>query len=192
MSNAQVNNYIALNTLFTAIIEIKESAARFRRTSKQIAEVDMSFIFQSKPILYDLRKRLIPGQRVAWIASRYREFMILGEVVYLWLAGEPAVRGIYGWGEITGDRPEPDRDGSFRVEVTYRRAFLEHPSEQHLTVDEIRSDEVLASLLILRSPTGTNFLLTQAEDQALRRLIKSKYGEEWLPPKNVAWGGTDV
>ncbi len=148
----------------------------------------MSFIFQSRPIRYDLRKVLVPGQRVAWVASRYRDFMHPGQTVYLWLSGERGIRGIYGWGEITGERPEPDRSGIFRVQVTYRRNFLNHSSRQHLSVDEIKADDVLASMLILRLPMGTNFLLSDQEDHALRGLIKHKYGEDWLPRERKTEG----
>lgn len=134
---------------------------------------------------YDLRKVLVPGRQVAWVASRYRDFMQPGEVVYFWLAGERDVRGIYGWGEITGERPEPDRNGILRVQVTYRRNFLDHSSRQHLSVGEIEADKVLAAMLILRLPMGTNFLLCEEEDAALGRLIKQKYGEDWLPPEKA-------
>ena len=142
----------------------------------------MSFIFQSQPIRYDLRKVLKPGARVAWVASRYRDFMKPGEIVYLWLAGESKVRGIYGWAEITSKHPQPDANGIFRVEITYRRNFLSHECGNHLTIDEIRSNNVLASMLILRVPVGTNFLLSDEENVEICQLIREKYGEDWLPP----------
>jgi len=149
----------------------------------------MSFIFQSKPIRYDLRKVLVPGFRVSWVASRYRDFMRPGEVVYLWLAGDPDSKGIYGWGEITGEQPKADDRGIFRIEITYRRNFLEHPSGRHLSLEEIQGEPVLASMLILRFAAGTNFLLSEEEDAAVRRLIKEKYGPDWLPPERSAEGG---
>ena len=143
----------------------------------------MSFIFQSRPIRYNLRKELVPGRQVAWVASRYRDFMQPGEVVYFWLSGEPDIRGIYGWGEITAEHPELDPNGIYRVRVTYRRNFLDHDLKQHLSVDEIKADEVLAAMLILRLPMGTNFYLSQEENAALFDLIRKKYGEGWLPPE---------
>jgi hypothetical protein len=37
---------------------------------------------------------VIPGRRVSWLASRYLEQMVQGEIVYFWLAGEAETRGL--------------------------------------------------------------------------------------------------
>jgi len=115
--------------------------------------------------------------------------MRVGEVVYFWLSGERSLRGIYGWGRITGDHPEPDHNQIFRIQVTYFRNFLDHHSRQHISVDEIEADDVLSAMVILRLPMGTNFLLRADEDDALRRLIRRKYGDDWVPP--VTKNGTE-
>lgn len=140
----------------------------------------MSFIFQAVPSRYDLRKELMPGRRASWLASRHLEQMVPGEVVYFWLAGEPAARGIYGWGVITGAAPQA-MGGEYRIEVEYVHNFLQHQPAQHLSHELIAKDPVLKNLLILRLPMGTNFLLNAREDAALRALIARTLGPEWAP-----------
>lgn len=143
----------------------------------------MSFIFQAVPDRYDLRTELREGKRVAWVASRYRDEMTRGDVVYLWRGGDAESRGIYGWGEISSDEPEQDADGTYRIAVKYRKCFLNHSPSSFITVDEIRSTAQLRTLLILRMPIGTNFVLSEAEDAALRQLIVTKLGNQWAPPQ---------
>ncbi len=148
----------------------------------------MSFIFQARPDRYDLRRFIVIGNRASWVASRYRELMTKGSIVYFWLSGDPANRGIYGWGEITGRQPTLDANGIYRVEVTYRCNFLEHGPHQHLSAKDIEANKILGSVLILRSAIGTNFLLSDEEDKVLRKLIAAKYGNECVPPMDVKGG----
>jgi hypothetical protein len=140
----------------------------------------MSFIFQAVPSRYDLRTELVPGRRVCWLASRYLEQMAQGEIVYFWLAGEPAVRGVYGWGVISGLAPQAV-DGEYRIQVEYARNFLDRLPPQHIPVHLVAKDPVLKDLLILRLPVGTNFLLSPGEDTAMRALIARVLGPEWTP-----------
>ena len=137
----------------------------------------MPFIFQAKPTIYDVSARLKPDLQVGWIASRYREQMKKGEIVYIWGAGEVQRRGIYGWGEITSDGPFVDTHGTYRVAVTYRKVF-----PRPVLVRELRDHPQLRDLLILRSAMGTNFPVTDEEHAALREVVAEKLGQSWAPP----------
>jgi len=151
----------------------------------------MSFIFQALPERYDLREKIVEGNSAWWIASKGRDRMKAGVVVYFWMAGKPEIRGIYGWGNISGEIKQ-DEKGLYRVKVTYGKNFLEHESVQrHITIHEIESDPVLCNLLILRAAMGTNFLLNDNEDAAIRDLIVNIYGKDWLPPQVSSKGGVD-
>ena len=139
----------------------------------------MSFIFQTK-----FPKVLSSKGTVAWVASRYREQMRKGDVVYFWLAHkDPSLRGIYGWGIITAQAPRIDERGVYRIDVEHRCIFREHWKKKHITIWRIRNDPVLRDLLISRMAIGTNFLLTDEEDEAIRLIIGQEYGQDWLPPK---------
>jgi hypothetical protein len=141
----------------------------------------MSFIFQAVPERYDLRKELRPGARVSWLATRYQDQMRAGDVVYLWLAGSPSIRGIYGWGLLVGDVTRQVRQE--RVLVEYQRSFLEHKPPDFIPATVVAQDPVLGESLIIRAPMGTNFPLTTAQDRALRAIIAQRLGEAWLPPE---------
>jgi len=151
----------------------------------------MSFIFQAIPERYDLRTRLKVGDRVSWIASRYRDEMRKGDIVYFWLGGDPAGRGLYGWGVISAEAPKLTEDGGYRVEVEYRRSFLDHKPPRHISSEDIRQDPMLRNHLIFRMPVGTNFLLTEEQDRALRALIARELGNDWAPLQPTADGGIE-
>ena len=136
----------------------------------------MAFIFQAKPAIYDLTARLEVGREVGWLASRYRDRMGRGDVVYYWSAGEADRRGVYGWGLITSDGAFVDSKGTYRVAVTCQKIF-----PTHINVSEFRLHPVLSDLQILRSAMGTNFLLTEEESQAMRSLVEARFGAAWVP-----------
>ncbi|MDD4108467.1 MAG: EVE domain-containing protein [Prolixibacteraceae bacterium] len=138
----------------------------------------MTFIFQAKPSIYDISSRLKIDKEVGWLASRYKEKMQEGDVVYYWRAGEIERRGIYGWGEISSRGTFVDNQGTYRIGV---RCIVLFP--QHLNVSILKSHPVLKNLQILRSSMGTNFLLTEKEHESLKSLIADIYGSEWLPTK---------
>src|SRR5262249_40008647 len=139
---------------------------------------------QAKPETFDLRTRPGAEQTNSWLASRYRQQMGEGDVVYLWRAGDASERGVYGWGQITSNGPFIDeRDNAYRVRVTYKKLFREPPSKQPFIGYRIFDDQpILRDVLVLRAPMGTNFPLTPEESNALRELITQTYGKDWAPP----------
>jgi len=123
------------------------------------------WIFQAIPERYDLREQMREGKEVTWYATRYRSKMTPGDRVFFWLAGRKAIRGIYGWGELTSRAYSEEDWDAHGVDVRFDKV-LDH----HLTVKEIREHPVLQNLMILRVPQGTNFLLSDEEGETLERL----------------------
>lgn len=138
----------------------------------------MAFIFQAKPTIYDLTTRLEVSREVGWLASRYRDQMRRGDIVYFWSAGDEKRRGIYGWGDITSDGAFVDSKGTYRGAVTCRKVF-----PHHINVAELRADPILRDLQILRIAIGTNFLLTEEESKSLHSLVEDIFGASWIPPE---------
>ena len=130
----------------------------------------MVFIFQAKPAIYDLQTKLEVGREVGWLASRYRDLMKRGDIVYYWSAGDEGRRGIYGWGDITSDGAFVDSKKTYRVAVTCRKIF-----PHHINVKKIRKNSILSDLQILQSAMGTNFLLTEEESKALLSLVEDSF-----------------
>ncbi|MFC1968074.1 EVE domain-containing protein [Chloroflexota bacterium] len=136
----------------------------------------MVFVFQAKPSIYDLTTRLEIGREVGWIASRYRDKMRSGDIVYYWGAGDKKRRGIYGWGNITSKGAFIDSKGTYRVAVTCRKIF-----PHHINVTELQANPILREIHILRSAMGTNFVLTHEESDALSSLIANVFDTSWIP-----------
>jgi hypothetical protein len=122
------------------------------------------------------------GDRASWLASRYRRQMEKGKIVYFWLGGDPRIRGLYGWGIITAQAPELRENKVYRIEVQYRCSFLDQEPPGHIPSTRIRQDPILENHLIFRMPIGTNFLLTDEEDQ--RTIIANAFGDACVPPQS--------
>src|SRR5215472_4144065 len=118
-------------------------------TATQVAtarEPEMNYwIFQSTVDRRDLREILREGQEDTRLASRYRQQMSEGDIVYFWLAGPDDIRGIYGWGTMLSE-PYLAED-EYRVKVRYDKRL-----RSYIPASRIRSAGVLEDLLILRAP----------------------------------------
>jgi len=125
------------------------------------------WIFQAVPERYDLRERLVAGEKVTWYATRYRSYMSAGDIVFFWLAGSDSIRGIYGWGKLTSSPYMKSEWESYGVDVQYEKRL---PS--HIPVNTIQAIPELENLLILRAPQATNFLLSIEEARAIVDLIE--------------------
>ncbi len=128
------------------------------------------WIFQSLADRYDLRdsKIVVPGKKDTWYATRYKDRMKIGDIVYFWLGGIGEERGIYAVGTVASEayqRPEWD---SYGIDVIYK-AKLQTP----VTVLTLKAIPSLERLLILRAPQATNFLLSSEEADAIEALTRS-------------------
>jgi len=120
------------------------------------------FIFQAVDKTYDLLSQLQPGNTVQWTATRYRARMETGDIVFLWRGGDASIRGVYGWGQISGTPYAREKDGEFRVPVTYQCRLA-----NHIPIADIRNDTRLLSMQILSLPVGANFQINLTEARAL-------------------------
>jgi hypothetical protein len=130
------------------------------------------FIFQSVPDRYDLRRELRVGKSDTWYATRYRNEMKVGDVVYFWMGGDQDIRGLYGWGNLTSKAYLKRNWDSHGVDVAYSVRF----NDPFLARD-LKNDAYLRTLLVLRAPQATNFLLTPEQASQLANFIHSR-GEE--------------
>lgn len=132
-----------------------------------------TFLFQARQDRYDLRTELKEGRKETWQATRYWHAMRPKDIVYLWLAGQENIRGIYGWGRIDGTPRHKGTDTvvDVRVEEVFATPLL--------AVD-IRQTRGLSDLLILRAPQATNFLLSDPEAKCLAAVIAR--GGKRAPP----------
>ena len=136
-----------------------------------------TWIFQGHPRRYDVAdpNLFAEGQSEIWLVSRYRDRMAIGDIVYMWRAGEESGRGLYGWGTIQSE-PEYHEDWGWGIAVQYAKRF-----PLHISSNVIQGDPALASHLLFRMPIGTNFTVSDTQAVAIRNLVTQEFGGEYAP-----------
>ena len=125
-----------------------------------------TFIFQCLPQKYDLREKLIKGQKDTWYATRYRNKMQPGDLVYFWMGGDDRFRGLYGWGELISEPYIKEDWESYGVDIVYKARF-----EKPITKSKVLKYPNLSNLLLFRAPMASNFLVDSSESKSLIKLI---------------------
>lgn len=133
------------------------------------------FVFQSVPERYDLRAAIRPGAKDTWYATRYKNEMHPGDLVFFWMGGDRYFRGLYGWGHITTVAYLQDKWDSHGVDVAYNVKF-----RKPILAESFRDDAILSDLLIFRAPQATNFLLSPEQAKRVVKLVKDR--NEDAPP----------
>lgn len=138
-----------------------------------------AWLFQSNPVLYDLRGALQSLKEQVWSVTRYAKEIRTGDRVYLWEAGRQG--GIAGVAEISEParvQPEPPEQLPYaRVAETFAgdrlRARLSVLSviEPVIPRQSIISNPELRTLGVLRCSRGTNFRLSIDQWHALNGLV---------------------
>jgi hypothetical protein len=140
-----------------------------------------AWLFQSNPLLYDLRGALRSLKEQVWSVSRYAREIRTGDRIYLWEAGREG--GIVGLAEISESarlQPEPPEQMRFaripEAFVTDRvrsRLRILRVIEPVISRQIVVSCQELDGLSVLRCSRGTNFRLSPGEWKALDGLIQS-------------------
>jgi hypothetical protein len=137
-----------------------------------------AWLFQSNPVLYDLRGALRSLQEQVWSVSRYAKEIKTGDRVYLWEAGKRG--GIAGVAEIIEPahlQSEPPEQLPFAKSAEVfagdrlrTRLRISKVIEPVIPRQSIISTPELSALGILRCSRGTNFRLSLDQWQALNSL----------------------
>lgn len=128
-----------------------------------------TFVFQSVPERYDLRHVIQPKERDTWYATRYKNSMRPGDLVFFWMAGDKHFRGLYGWGRIVSVPYLRSGWDSHGVDVQYQVKF-----HKPILATSFADDAVLAEMLIFRAPQATNFLLPPEQVERLIALVERR------------------
>jgi 5-methylcytosine-specific restriction protein B len=128
------------------------------------------WIFQANPNTFDLPtvvEGADVGEDLEWSVNQYEESIEPGDLVLLWSAsgGGRRERGIYAVARVMA-QPYPRTNSEFGnvgVSLVYER-ILEDP----LLAEDLKHDDTLAELDILKTPQGTNFPVTAEQWRVLR------------------------
>ncbi len=139
-----------------------------------------AWLFQSNPVLYDLRGALRSLQEQVWSVSRYAKEIRTGDRVYLWEAGR--LGGIAGIAEVIkpasllAEPPEqlpfardPDAFAGDRMRARLKIVKVMKPV---VARPIILAHPELKTLGVLRCSRGTNFRLSPEEVKALDFLME--------------------
>jgi hypothetical protein len=135
-----------------------------------------TWLFQAVPKRYNLEEELHAGRTETWLVTRFAREIEKGDLVFLWMAGSPEVRGLYGWGRVVDDGPRFYKDWGNGVAVRYEKRF-----PTHIPASEVRSLGSFADHVLFKTAIGTNFRLTAAQRDELGELAIRKFGKAFSP-----------
>lgn len=136
------------------------------------------WLFQGNPKYYRLLDAIAEYDEMPWLVTRYRKEIQVGDGVLIWVAGPQA--GIYAIAEVIG-APEIKteitdldhwinqknlRPQKPRADLRFVRKLLGQP----LRRSELKFDQILKNLLVMRAPNSTNFRVTSEEWQRVYQL----------------------
>ena len=128
----------------------------------------MNWIFQAVPKRYDLQAKLVVDDTETWLVSRYREEIGSGDNVFFWLAGNPAMRGLHGRGQVVSNKVEYFPDWGHGMEVRYTEKF-----DPHIPYNAVAELSSMVRHPIITMPIGTNFRLADKQAREIEGLILS-------------------
>lgn len=136
------------------------------------------WLFQGNPKYYRLLQAIEEQEGLPWLVTRYSKEIQVGDRVLVWMAGPEA--GIYAIAEVTKPpeiHPELP-DGQYwlmpdqakldkpRVQLRFLRKLLGQPLRRH----ELKQDQILRDLPVIRAPNSTNFRVTEEQWQRVYSL----------------------
>lgn len=128
------------------------------------------WLFQGNLKYYRVLDAIKDLEEMPWPVTRYGKEMAVGDGVLIWVAGAEA--GIYAIAELI-DTPkilselpdasywiDPNRaEGKQQAKIRFVRKLLGQP----LRKLELKQDQILKNLLVMRAPNSTNFKVTEEE-----------------------------
>jgi MoxR-like ATPase len=142
-------------------------------TESPLTEPRGRWVFQANPSLHDLDGFLAQasrGDEADWVVTRFKEQLKPGDTALFWQSGGDA--GLRSMGRLTSETRVRDQpffeDSTQDLAIDYRLTFI---LRRPLYRRQLQQHPVLRDLSIIRSPTGTNFRVTEEQWLALQELI---------------------
>lgn len=135
------------------------------------------WLFQGNPKYYRVLDSIKDFEQMPWLVTRYSKDIAVGDGVLIWVAGKEA--GIYAIAEIIDTTKilenVPDTEywldktkiGKPQAQIKFTQKLLGKP----LLKEDLKKDEILGNLLILRAPNSTNFKVTFEEWEQVHKLL---------------------
>jgi hypothetical protein len=140
------------------------------------AAVPRAWIFQANPDLYDIDRALESIDTIKWRVPQYTAEIRAGDVAALWRSGAEA--GVIGVARVMGSPTQSAKDeqeDSFALAADSRdvttRVELRVGAAQYVSKEEIADIPDMRGHQILVAPMGTVFPLSDAQWEALARVL---------------------
>jgi 5-methylcytosine-specific restriction protein B len=143
------------------------------------------WLFQANPKLYNIEAALNRQEdEILWSVRTYRDQIHPGDSVFIWRSGNDA--GILARATVLTEPAMMDQDSlqfaiqpeKFTSPEVRVRLKIEQVYVPYLSRDELRDDERLADLSILKSAQGTNFPVTQEQAAVIQELLEANQNDE--------------
>jgi predicted RNA-binding protein with PUA-like domain len=136
------------------------------------------WLFQGNPKYYRIIDAIRDLNSIPWSVTRYTKEMSIGDQVLIWKAGAKA--GIYAIATITDtakiipdppdlvywlDQSQVGRKPQSILELTHKLI------DQPLLKDNLKQDEILQHLSVIKQPHATNFKITVEQWERVKSLI---------------------
>ena len=178
----KLKNYSLPSRALSDITDYKDTVQEFKELVGIDGEAPKSWIFQGNPKYYDIEGSINALSRQKWSVRQHKKDIKTGDTVYMWKAGSDA--GILAIGTVLTDPediPEDEEAKEFFISVeefedieTRVVINIDKVLDEPIRKDALLKHPILSQLRIIKSPQGTNFLLTSEEASALRDLIMEK------------------
>jgi predicted RNA-binding protein with PUA-like domain len=136
------------------------------------------WLFQGNPKYYKILPALEALTEMPWLVTRYQREITLGDGVLVWVAGAEA--GIYAIAEISQPpqilatlpdqeywlSPQNSKPEKPRAMLRFHRKLLGQP----LRRADLKQDQILKGLLVIKAPNSTNFRVTPEQWQRVHAL----------------------
>ena len=136
------------------------------------------WLFQGNPKYYRILDAIRELEEMPWLVTRYGQQITVGDGVLVWISGKNA--GIYAIAEISEppkiltEIPDADywidktrfREDKPHVKIRLLRKLLGQPLRRF----ELKFDQILKDLLVIRAPNSTNFKVTPEEWERVYQL----------------------
>lgn len=136
------------------------------------------WLFQGNPKYYRIIDAIRELEQMPWLVTRYGQSIAAGDGVLVWIAGAEA--GIYAIAEVIEPpklleklpdekywiTPKNAKRDKPRAMIHFRRKLLGQPLRRY----ELKTDQVLKDLLVIRAPNSTNFRVTPQQWERVYQL----------------------
>jgi predicted RNA-binding protein with PUA-like domain len=136
------------------------------------------WLFQGNPKYYRILEAIGDREELPWLVTRYGKEIQVGDRVLVWMAGPEA--GIYAIAEVVKPpeiyselpdseywlKPDQAKLDKPRAQLKFLRKLLGQPLRRH----ELKQDQILRELLVIRAPNSTNFRVTDEQWQRVYSL----------------------